>query len=102
MVTGTLEGKPVPWFDQVMAWNFNKDGKITKTVFWSDTFYWHSLYQEFSSPSQAATLATTGNSSGVSDLLHSLLIGFIFASGVCLGRYSSARKDDKDCRSSKE
>merc|ERR1712032_990290 len=46
MVTGTLEGTAVPWFDQVMAWTFDSRGQVKRTVFWSDTFYWNHLYQQ--------------------------------------------------------
>lgn len=44
MITGTLRGQSVPWFDQVMAWTFDKDGQIKSITFWTDTFYWQQLY----------------------------------------------------------
>lgn len=97
MVTGTLEGKPVPWFDQMMAWRFNQDGKITKTVFWSDTFYWHYLYEKNSGTSQSTTLTATNKSFWVvgSTLLQPFLGFWLFVSGVWVGRRFEARQDDK-------
>lgn len=98
MVSGTLEGVPVPWFDQVMAWNFNRGGKITKTVFWSDTLYWHALYEKYSRPSQAETLMASDTSSGTSSwaVLQIALMCLVFVSGVRLGRYFEVRKHSND------
>jgi len=95
MVTGTLEGKPVPWFDQMMAWNFNPDGKITKTVFWSDTLYWHVLYDKYSAP---PALVGTDNSSWATDstLVQVFVVGLVFVSGIWVGRRSEARQADKE------
>lgn len=98
MVSGTLEGVKVPWFDQIMAWNFDQGGKITKTVFWSDTLYWHKLYEKYSRTSQTANLMATGNLVGVagSTLLQVVLMCLVFVSGLRLGQYCEARKQSNE------
>merc|ERR1719281_1060425 len=104
MVTGTLYGKPTPWFDQIMAWNFDQDGKISKTVFWSDSLFWHKLYQKYAAKPAAETLMATGISNGFpsSAMLYTLMC-LVFASGVLLGgclgsQYgiAKARQDSKE------
>eukprot|EP00747_Dinoflagellata_sp_TGD_P163326 gnl/TRDRNA2_/TRDRNA2_181889_c0_seq1.p1 gnl/TRDRNA2_/TRDRNA2_181889_c0~~gnl/TRDRNA2_/TRDRNA2_181889_c0_seq1.p1 ORF type:complete len:224 (+),score=40.76 gnl/TRDRNA2_/TRDRNA2_181889_c0_seq1:85-756(+) len=94
MVAGSLNGKPVPWFDQVMAWNFDKHGKITKTDFWTDTLYWHVLYEMSSTTSQSATQMTAGISAAAagSGLLPIAIACLSFLSGMWFNRRIEARR----------
>lgn len=97
MVTGSLEGKPVPWFDQVMAWSFNPDGKITKTVFWSDTYYWHKLYED-SSQTPINLMARVSWSSFNAYMLHFFSACLLFVSGIWLGRRFPAKQQYGEMR----
>eukprot|EP00413_Alexandrium_margalefii_P029003 CAMPEP_0204576428 /NCGR_PEP_ID=MMETSP0661-20131031/41755_1 /ASSEMBLY_ACC=CAM_ASM_000606 /TAXON_ID=109239 /ORGANISM="Alexandrium margalefi, Strain AMGDE01CS-322" /LENGTH=397 /DNA_ID=CAMNT_0051585175 /DNA_START=47 /DNA_END=1240 /DNA_ORIENTATION=- len=88
MVTGTLQGKSVPWFDQVMAWTFDSKGQIKRTVFWSDTLYWNHLYKQAApaavGQSSIASESPAPRTSWLAAMTPLLALG-IFSAGVAVG-----------------
>jgi len=85
MVTGTLEGKPVPWFDQVMAWTFDSKGQVKRTVFWSDTFYWNHLYQQAAVKQRSIGLISPSPQAGFNIIFPMFVACGVFLAGVVVG-----------------
>mmetsp|Transcript_82866 Transcript_82866/g.208776 ORF Transcript_82866/g.208776 Transcript_82866/m.208776 type:complete len:394 (-) Transcript_82866:214-1395(-) len=91
MVTGTLDGKDVPWFDQVMAWTFDSEGQVKRTVFWSDTFFWNHLYKQAGFRQQSIGLASPTPQAVFNIVLPLLIACAVFLAGVAVGsRFSSS------------
>lgn len=98
MVTGTLQGQAVPWFDQVMAWTFDSTGQIKRTVFWSDTLYWNRLYEQATPATgqRSTELMSSSEHNGAGAIFVLLFACSTFGAGVVVGSAFPRRSPKAD------